>query len=82
MDDVLPTCRACEAAGLAGLITLALTVDHGRPAHRARRAKRLTLEFRFGDVLMAVVLVFFGRVALGCSRSRALPAYGLGIGGC
>ncbi|MEM8588939.1 MAG: high-affinity branched-chain amino acid ABC transporter permease LivM [Pseudomonadota bacterium] len=77
MDDVLP--RIGREAALAGLVTLALTATmvglHTVPGAQSR----LTLEFRFGDVLMAVVLVFFGRMALAFTR-EGFPAYGLGIG--
>ena len=77
MDDVLP--RVGREAALAGLITLALTATmvglHTVPGEQSR----LTLEFRFPEVVMAVVLVFFGRLGLSFTR-EGFATYGLAIG--
>jgi branched-chain amino acid transport system permease protein len=77
LDDVLP--RVGREAALAGLITLALTATmvglHTVPGEQSR----LTLEFRFPEVVMAVVLVFFGRLGLSLTR-EGFGLYGLAVG--
>ncbi|MEM7444017.1 MAG: high-affinity branched-chain amino acid ABC transporter permease LivM [Pseudomonadota bacterium] len=77
VDEALP--RVGREAALAGLITLALTATmvglHTVPGEQSR----LTLEFRFPEVIMAVVLVFFGRLGLSFTR-EGFGTYGLAIG--
>ena len=63
---------ALVAMALAGPIVGLQTVDRGG---------QLTVDLRFTEVAIAIVLVFFGRLGLALGeRGLVLPAYGIGAG--